>query len=179
MDAGIISNRYAKAIFQYASERKEENQLREELKILSEQFFAVPLLKKVLDDPTVSSAVKIDVLTTAAGKKISDTCSQVFRLVVNNGRAHYMQPIALMYDKVYRKAKDMVVLKLTTKEPASDEVKNRLVDLIKKNSKQVDFVAKTDEEIIGGFILEMEDNRLDASVKNQLKQLRLELIHQV
>ena len=177
MDAGIISNRYAKAIFQYAAERKEENRLREELRVLSEQFLAVPTLKKVLDDPTVSPSVKIEVLTTAAGGKISDTCLQVIRMIVKNGRTRYMQSIALMYDKVYRKAKNRVILKLITTEPASDEMKNKLVSLIKKNNEQVDFVAKTDEDIIGGFILEIDDLRLDACIRNQLNQLRLELIH--
>jgi len=177
MDAGIISKRYAKAIFQYALERKEESRLREELKVLSEQFLAVPMLNMVLKDPTVSSAVKIEVLATAAGKKISDTYEQVIRLVVKNGRTRYMQSIALMYDKVYRKAKNMVILKLTTTEPASDEMKNKLVNLLKKNEEQVDFVAITDKDIIGGFILETEDLRLDACIKNQLNQLRLELIH--
>ena len=177
MDAGIISNRYAKAIFQYALERKEEDRLREELKILSEQFIAVPELKIVLDDPTVSPAMKIDVLSTAAGKKISDTCRQAFLLVIENGRAHYMQSIALMYDKVYRKAKSRMVLRLITTEPASDEMKNKLVDLVKKNNAQVDFITKIDKGIIGGFILEIDDIRLDASIRNQLNQLRLELIH--
>jgi len=177
MDAGIISNRYAKAIYQYASKRKEEDRLREELKILSEQFLAVSALKVVLDDPTVSSAVKIDILTTAVGKNISDTCKQVFYLIVKNGRAHYMQSITLMYDKVYRKAKNRMVLKLITTEPASEEMKNKLVNIVKKNDEQVDFMAKTDEGIIGGFILEIDDIRLDASIRNQLNQLRLELIH--
>jgi len=177
MDTGIISNRYAKAIFQYATECAEENRLREELKILSEQFLAVPALKRVLSDPTVSSAVKADVLTTAAGKNISNTCRQVIRLVVKNGRTHYMQSIALMYDKVYRKAKNRVILKLITTEPASDEMKNKLVDLVKNNDVQVDFEAKTDKDIIGGFILEIEDLRLDAGIRNQLNQLRLKLIH--
>ena len=177
MNSGIISNRYAKAIFQFALERKEENRLREELRILSEQFFTVPMLNKILDDPTVSPAIKIDVLTTAAGKKISDTYLQVISMIVKNGRTHYMQPIALMYDKVYRKAKDKVVMKLVTTEPASDETKKKLVKLVNKNDEQVDFVAKTDDDIIGGFILEIEDLRLDASIRNQLNQLRLELIH--
>ena len=177
MNAGIISNRYAKAIFQYALERNEESKLREEFRILSEQFTAVPLLKNVLDDPTVSTAVKIDVLATAAGKKISDTYLQVVSMIVKNGRAHYMQSIALMYDKVYRKKKDRIILKLITTEPASDEIKKNLVKLINKNEEQVDFAAKTDEGIIGGFVLEIEDLRLDASMKNQLNQLRLELIN--
>ena len=177
MNAGIISNRYAKAIFQYASEHKEENQLREELRILAEQFPAVPILRKILDDPTVSSDVKIDVLTTAAGKEISDTCRQVIRLIIKNGRAHYMQSIALMYDKVYRKAKNRVIVKLITTEPASNEMKDKLVDLVKQNDEQVDIVEKTEKDIMGGFILEIEDIRLDASIRNQLNHLRLELIH--
>jgi len=177
MDAGTISNRYAKAVFQYAMEHKEESRLREELKIMSDQFIAVPMLKNVLADPTVSPSVKIDVLTTAAGGEISDSCRQVIRLVIKNGRAHYMQFIALMYDKVYRKAKNIVILKLVTTEPASDEMKNKLVDLANYKNEQVNFMAQTDKDIIGGFILEIEDLRLDASIRNQLNQLRLELIH--
>ena len=177
MNSGIISNRYAKAIFQYALEHKEESRLREELKILSEQFFAVPMLNKVLNDPTVSSAVKIDILTTAAGKEVSEAYKQVVRVIVKNGRAYYMQSIALMFDKVYRKAKNRVILKLITPEPASNEMKHKLIDLVKQNNEHIDFAAKTDADIIGGFILEIEDLRLDASVRNQLNQLRLELIH--
>jgi F-type H+-transporting ATPase subunit delta len=177
MNAGIISNRYAKAIFQFALERNEENKLREEFRILSEQFLAVPLMKSVLDDPTVSQAEKINILTTAAGKTISDTYLQVISMIVKNGRTRFMQSIALMYDKVYRKAKNRVILKLITTEPASEDVKKNLVRLVNKNNEQVDFIAKTDEDIIGGFILEIEDIRLDASIKNQLNQLRLELIN--
>jgi F-type H+-transporting ATPase subunit delta len=177
MDAGIISHRYAKAFYQFAEERKEEDRLREELKALSEQFLALPLLKKTMDDPTVSSAVKIELLTTAAGKDISDTCRKALHLIVKNKRAHYIRSVALMYDKVYRKAKDMVIMKLVTTEPTSNEVKNKLVDLVKRNKEQVEFITETNEDLIGGFILEIEDLRLDASVKNLLNQLRLDLIH--
>jgi F-type H+-transporting ATPase subunit delta len=88
-----------------------------------------------------------------------------------------MQSIALMYDRVYRKAKDKVIMKLITTEPAGNDMKSKLVALIGKREEQVDFAAKTDEDIIGGFILEIDDLRLDASIKNQLNQLRLELIN--
>ena len=177
MDAGIISHRYAKAFYQFAVQSKEEDRLREELKILSEQFHSIPLLQKTLDDPTVPSAVKIELLTTAAGKDISDSCRKVIHLIVKNKREHYIRSVALMYDIVYRKAKGMVVMKLVTTEPASDEVKNKLVELVKRNNNQVEFATETNEDLIGGFILEIEDLRLDTSVKNLLNQLRLELIY--
>jgi F-type H+-transporting ATPase subunit delta len=68
-------------------------------------------------------------------------------------------------------------MKLVTTEPASNEMRNKLVDLVKYKNEQVDFVAETDKDMIGGFILEIDDLRLDASIRNQLNQLRLELIN--
>ncbi|MDR2057129.1 MAG: F0F1 ATP synthase subunit delta [Dysgonamonadaceae bacterium] len=178
MNVGTISTRYAKAIFQYAAGRGEEERLHAEMKALSEQFTAFPLLGKVLEDPTVPSAEKINVLITAAGKTPSDACQQAVRLVIKNGRGHYMQHIALVYDKVYRKEKNRTIIKLTTTEQADIDMQKALIDLVvKEKDKQVDFAATIDENIVGGFILEIEDFRLDASVKNQLNRLRLELVN--
>ena len=177
MDAGIISHRYAKAFYQFAEQRKEEDILRKELTTLAEQFPSIPLLQKTLDDPTIPAAMKTEILTTAAGNDISDTCRKVIQLIVKNKREHYIRPVALMYDLVYRKAKNMVVMKLVTTEPANSDVKKKLVDLVKKNHDQVEFITETNEDLIGGFILEIEDLRLDTSVKTLLNQLQLELIY--
>jgi F-type H+-transporting ATPase subunit delta len=176
MNTGVISKRYAKAIFRFASDKGKETRLREEMKALSDQFVAVPALKKVLDDPTVPAVEKKKVLITAAGKNASDVYQRVVEMVVANGREHQMLSIALMYDKVYRKEKNMVVIQLTTVEPADQEMKEELIRLvIKDKAEKPDFAAKTDPDIIGGFVLGVDDLRLDASVRNQLNQLRLEL----
>jgi F-type H+-transporting ATPase subunit delta len=177
MNTGIISGRYAKAIFQYASEHGEETLLYEEMKTLSKQFITIPLLKKVLDDPTVSVEEKVDVLITAVGKKVSNTYKHVMRTVVINGRAHHVQFIALKYEEVYRQGKNIVIVKLTTTEPASQAMKEALVELIHKGyNEEVDFESEISNDIIGGFILEVEDSCLDASVKNQLNRMKLELV---
>lgn len=177
MDTGVIAKRYAKAIFQYAAGRGEETRLREEMQTLAQQFTHVPMLSKVLEDPTVPASEKVKTLVIAAGQTVSDTCRRTIELVVGNGRGHYMQSIARMYDNVYRKEKNITVIQLTTVETASPETKKALVDLIVKDkTPTVDFIAKTDANIIGGFILAVEDSRLDASVKNQLSRLKLELM---
>jgi F-type H+-transporting ATPase subunit delta len=177
MDSGVISVRYAKAIFQYALGKGEETHLLEEMKTLAGQFLAIPLLKKVLEDPTVPASDKINSLITAAGRNVSNTYKDVVQMVIKNRRGHYMQNIALMYSQVYRKEKNITLIRLTTVEVASEELKKNLIALVVKDkSKTVDFMAKTDNDIIGGFVLEVEDSRLDASVKNQLNQLRLELV---
>jgi len=195
MDSGTISTRYAKAIYKYAAGRGDETRLYEEMKTLSKQFPALPELNKVLENPIISSEEKIKLLTTAVGETASETCKNVLRVVVENGRASYMRQIALVYDQVYRKAKNIVLVKLTTVIGATDKEKQSMVELISRPTsplkgeseqvphlgggggiEQVDFAAETDADIIGGFILEVEDLRLDASVKNQLNKLKLELI---
>jgi F-type H+-transporting ATPase subunit delta len=147
------------------------------MKLLSMQFLALPELNKVLESPIMHSEEKVRLLTAAVGKTASETCKNVFRVIVENGRASYMQHIALVYDHVYRKEKNIVLVKLTTVTPPTEEEKKSMVELV-SNSKteQVDFATKTDADIIGGFILEVDDLRLDASVRNQLNTMKLELI---
>jgi F-type H+-transporting ATPase subunit delta len=81
-----------------------------------------------------------------------------------------METIVRMYDAVYRKAKGIVTVHLTTVEPANTQIKNELLPIIAQISGgKVDFQTQTDPNLIGGFILEIEDKRLNASVKEQLR----------
>jgi len=176
MDAGMISTRYASAIYEYAVEKKNETAAYQEMQVLIKSFSTYPMLRKVMNDPTISHAQKIQVLTTAPGARTNDLLKQILQVVVENGRANYMENIALAYNQIYREAKGIVIVNLTTVEPASEKTKQALIEIISKgNSKQVEFYTQTNSDIIGGFVLEIGDKRLDASVKNQLNQLRLNL----
>jgi F-type H+-transporting ATPase subunit delta len=172
----MISTRYARAIYEYTSGKGNETVLQKEMQVLTKSFVDYPVLRKVMNDPTISSDQKVNILTVASGVHIHETLKQVFRMVVENGRAGYMENIALMYDEVYRKAKGIVVARLTTVDPANEKIKEALTLTISKGTtNQVEFQTKTDPDIIGGFILEIDDKRLDASVKEQLRIMSYEL----
>ncbi|MDR0798459.1 MAG: F0F1 ATP synthase subunit delta [Dysgonamonadaceae bacterium] len=177
MNAGIISTRYARAIYEFASERGEETALYREMKVLAQNFSGHPAMRRVMNDPVLSPEEKIKTLSIAAGVDISALLQQILRVVVRNGRANYMENIALMYDQVYRKAKGIVVAHLTTVTPADEPIRQTLVELISKviENKTVEFHSETDPGLIGGFVLDIEDNRLDASVKGQLNQIKCQI----
>ncbi len=176
MDAGRISARYAKAVYEFALEKGEETRLYEEMKTLSENFLSFRTMSKVMEDPTVLPQEKIKILSIAAGMEVSDTFKSLMRLVIGNKRENYMQMIALMYQEYYRKEKGILIAKLTTTDAVSEDIKNSLRKVIAEQShEEVDFVTRTDPAIIGGFILELDDKRLDASVRNQLNQIRIQL----
>lgn len=177
MDAGIISTRYARAIYEYAVEKKVETQVYNDMQVLLNSYSSYPDLKKVMNNPTVTSEEKIKLFIIASGVQIDATImTQIVQLIVENGRADYMENIALVYEEIYRKAKGIIIARLVTVAPTTDQIKQELAAVITNGSKEkVEFHAKTDTSIIGGFVLEVEDKRLDASVKNQLNQLRLNL----
>jgi F-type H+-transporting ATPase subunit delta len=176
MDTGVISTRYARAIYEYAAEKGNETALYREMQGLAKNFLAFPTLREVMNNPTVAPEQKINVLTTACGMQVNDTLTQILRLIIGNKRANYMENIALMYDEVYRKAKGIVIVQLTTVEPASEKTKEALIPVIAQaTGGKIEFHTETNPDLIGGFILEIEDKRLDASVKTQLKITNYEL----
>lgn len=176
MELCKISTRYAKAIYEYAAQKGDEYILYKELQTLALHFAELPYMKTLLDNPTIEKAQKLAVLKTAAGENISDTCLNVLELIVNNDRVDYTYSIALMYEKIYKTAKNILSVKLQSVKPIEDNARNALVNLIARNNETVEFINQTDDNLIGGFVLEIEDKRLDASVRNQLNEIRLELI---
>ena len=56
-------------------------------------------------------------------------------------------------------------------------LKERLQDVLgKKTGSEVFLEEKTDPSVLGGFVLDVDDLRLDASVSGQFRKLRRELI---
>jgi F-type H+-transporting ATPase subunit delta len=173
VDTGRISTRYAKALYAYAAELKEEDVLFEEMKTLSGSFVAHKSLQSVMENPTVSSEDKQKLLTTAGGNSVCKSYNSLLNLLAKNRRESYTQMIALSYQKIYKKEKGIITGKLTTVHPANEKVMQKLKTLIAGENKfQVDFITKINPNIIGGFILDVDFNQLDASVKSQLNRMQ-------
>ena len=72
----------------------------------------------------------------------------------------------------------MYVGKLITAVPMDSRMEELLRNMVSNATQDasVEFDTKVDETIQGGFILQLDDQRMDASVKGQLRYLREELM---
>ena len=69
---------------------------------------------------------------------------------------------------------------LTTAVKIDDKVKKQITDLISDVFKtKVELKENVDPEIVGGFILQVDDNYIDASIRNKLRKIKKELIGSV
>ena len=64
-------------------------------------------------------------------------------------------------------------MKLTTASVISDAVKNEIVAQLKKTGgfENVELEQKVDENLIGGFVLQVGDKLVDASIAYDLKHI--------
>ncbi len=178
MDTGRISTRYARALYAFAVELKEEDNLFEKMKILSGSFVAYKSLQKVMEDPTISSADKKKLLITAGGNSECKSFVNLLNLLAQNRRESYVQMIALMYQKIYKKEKGIITAQLTSVNAPDEKSMQKLKTLVSGGKYKVDFITHMDSKIIGGFVLDVDFNQLDASVKTQLAKIKMQLLEE-
>jgi len=101
-------------------------------------------------------------------------------LIVKNGRESFIPAIARDFMFETKKYKGITESVLTTALKVDDKVLNQIKDLISGIFKtKVDLKESINPEILGGFILQVDDSYIDASVKNKLRKIKKELIGSV
>ena len=172
MNNGKISIRYAKALLSSAKEAKVEEQVYSEMTTLDSAFAQIQLLKQAMTNPTLTKVDKIKLLNSVFNNKASKLTQGFINLVVENGREDYFHRIALSFQELYRKDKNIVVTHLTTAIELDEPLKKKIIQSVEEqeNSK-VELRTEINPDIIGGYILDIDGKRLDASIIRQLSKL--------
>ena len=80
--------------------------------------------------------------------------------------------MALMYQELYRKINNTVVTNLTSAIELPVALQNKIVAWIEKNrGVKVELRTEINPDIIGGYIIDIDNNRLDANISGQLSKL--------
>ncbi|NDW10615.1 F0F1 ATP synthase subunit delta [Dysgonomonas sp. 520] len=177
MNSGLISTRYARALFEYASDKRMEDTVFNEMKRLYAAFDGENNLRTILDNPVLLNSDKFELIKTAAGGKVSDIFERFIDLVLHQRREFQLQSICLVYMDLYRDHKNISVGRLVTASAIDKTTEDKIKRLV--NTKQggtLEFETLVDPKIDGGFILYIDTYRLDASVATQLKKIKEQLL---
>lgn len=179
MNEGLIPKRYAKALLKFAQERGVEEKLYGLTSNLCRSFAEHEQLDATLANPFVDAEKKIQLLTTAAGATEADTVYADFlKLLRQNNRLDMARAIALAYGEEYRRSHSIYRVEVTSAAPMGVAEEARLKKLIESHLKggTMEYTTRVNPDLIGGFTVKINSENLDASVRNQLKQLQLKLL---
>lgn len=178
MDIGVISVRYARALLKAATDNNIESMVYKEMSSLAQSYIQVPRLRLTIDNPMLPKDKKLDLLVVAAGNEVSELTRKFIQLVLREDRESVIQFMANSYITLYRKQCNIIRGKLTTAVAVSPETEQKMRNMVESKTKgKVEFETEVNPDIIGGFILEYDTYRLDASVQSQLRKVLAELKH--
>ncbi|NLZ94787.1 MAG: F0F1 ATP synthase subunit delta [Bacteroidales bacterium] len=177
MNKGLIAVRYARALLKFAENNNKEREIYEQALFLQDVFVETPSLHTALENPLIPKKKKREFIITASGKNISDLFLKFIDLLLENDRQDCLQSIMMQYQDAYNKSKNILRGKLITAIEIDDTT---VADLIKSIEHKVEGKLElekiVDPTILGGFILDLDSTRWDASLIRQLNSIKQQYI---
>jgi F-type H+-transporting ATPase subunit delta len=175
MNDSKISVRYSRAIFQSALEQNILDKINEDMIFISE-ICKAPETKEFLHSPIIAPSKKTIIFHNILGDNVEKITLSLIDLIVKNGRESYLPAITRVFIHETMKYKGITESLLTTAVKVDAKIKKQITDLVSEVfDTKVELKEIIDTEIIGGFILRVDDNYIDASIRNKLRKIKKEL----
>jgi F-type H+-transporting ATPase subunit delta len=176
MNDSKISVRYARALFQSALEKNILDKVFQDMLLISEVCKA-PETKEFLHSPIIVPSKKEAIFQAIFGDNIEKITLSLIDLCVKHGRESFIPAIARVFIHETKKHNGITETVLTTAVKIDDSLRKQITDLITRNfNTEVELKENIDPEIVGGFILQIDDSYIDASIRNKLRKIKKELI---
>lgn len=167
--------RYAKSLLELALEQNKLDRCFQDMKMIQTVLDQSDELKSVLRSPVITQAKKDKILKELFGDKVDVLTMSFLNIVGEKGRDSLLPEIISAFVDQVKRYKQIMVAKIVSAVPLSDELRQKIRDIILKvHEGKLELVEEVDEEIIGGFILNIADKRIDASIRGQIRELRKE-----
>lgn len=202
MNTGIIATRYATALLKLVDETGSGETVAAQVQTVEKALDEVPDFRRAVDDPAVAPAKKIalfeaalsSVAESVEGTSLAPDLRKFLELLIRNGRIGDVRLIFTTFVTEYYRARHIKRAKLVVADPAllnpeptpSDRelaeplrptLDVRLRDLVEKQTGcKLILNTEVNPSLIGGFVFEVEDTVLDASVSRQLDIIRSQFI---
>lgn len=177
MNAGVISSRYGKALLKFVQETGAGEKVYSQACVLVLRMRELSQLADALQKhPEINADRKLEIVAAALGEPLADEMVRFIRLVHVNRRMEFLGRMMDSFISQYRNVKGIKMGRVVTALPAPglNEKMKRLV--YERTGADLVLEENVDPDIIGGFIFEVDDLRMDASVRTQFRRLRRELI---
>ncbi|GGD49585.1 ATP synthase F1 subunit delta [Muriicola marianensis] len=179
MNESRAAARYARAILDFAVEKKKTDVLENDMRAIVETIGGSKELREMLSSPVLKAEAKKKALLSVF-KGCDSITEGLLNLLFQNRRINLLNEVALKYIILNEELKGEGVAFVTTAVPLSGELEKRVLKEVSKiTGNKVVLKNKIDESIVGGFILRIGDLQYDASIANQLNTIKREFTKSV
>lgn len=173
-----IATRYAKSILDLGIEQNTLDDIYKDMVVLKDALTNRDF-KLFVKSPIIKGSKKQSTFKAIFGDTLSNTTNLFFNLLAKKGRESELPEIATSFLQQYKKYKKVSEIKLTTANPLSESALNSIKAALLQSDatdQEVEITTAVNPELIGGFVIEMEDKLYDASIAHKLRGIKKEFL---
>ena len=173
-----LAGRYAKSILDLAIEQGQLEAVYADMKYIQAACNASSEFVNMLRSPIIKADQKNSILSAVLKNNVGVLTNAFIVLLVKKGRESDLHEIAKTFIEQYNGMKGIHQVALTTAVEISADMKNSIEQKVKSDNSfaSVELTTKTDGSLIGGFVLEFNNNLLDASISRDLKDIKKQFL---
>lgn len=169
--------RYVKSLLSLAVEKGVLETVHHDMQVITGICTTNREFVMMLKSPLIRHERKRAILEKMFMGKVDALTMSILDILTRKNRERLIPSIATEFHEAYNEHKGIGRATVSVASPLDKELRSVLETIVKKLSdrKTVEIDERVDESLIGGFVLNVGDRQIDASVKNKLKLLSLKL----
>jgi len=174
MNVSPVAYRYARSLMQLAREKGVMEAVREDMLLVASTCAENNDLRVMLRSPVIRADMKNKVLGRVFGGNIGHMTERFIAILVRKGREGILPEIAEGFQNVYRTEHDILMAEVRSAVPLTDEARAQVKKMAEKRhpGKSILIEESVDPSLIGGVVVRIGDEQVDASVSRRLSDLR-------
>ena len=165
--------RYAKSLLDLANEKNMLEEINKDMHLIASTVGENRELELFLKSPIVKSDQKQKALDKIF-ISVSDMTKAFVRIITSKGREGILGLIAQKFIEQHKIYKGIISAELKSAIKLDAELKNKILALLNTENKPIEVTETVDKDLIGGFIVKVNDKQIDASIASRIAELKLE-----
>ena len=169
------ASRYVKSLLGLAVEKKALEEVHRDMLLFSDAISKSRPFELLLQSPVIRHDKKLEILKKIFQGKVHSLTMAFFEIITRKNREPILVGVAREFHNAYNEYKGIGKATVTTAIPLDASLRAEMEILVRKYSdkKQIELIEKVDSDLIGGFVLNVGDRQVDASIKSKIKTLKL------
>ena len=174
MSSARIAARYAKSLLELAIEQGKDQEIAADMRLFGQVCKDNRDFQLVLKNPIIKHDKKLNILKAIFEERVEPITMSIFELITRKNREAILPSLAAEFARQHNQKQGIVEASVWTTFELEDDLQGEFRELVEKIAgKKVDLKPIVDPDLIGGFVLRIEDKQIDESLRSKLQHLRL------
>jgi F-type H+-transporting ATPase subunit delta len=172
-----LATPYAEALLQVAESRQETDTVATQARELLVLWNSSAQLREAMASPVLEPEAKKAALSALFDGQVTASVQNLLKLLADRQRIAVLDAVLERFLELYRELRQITLAKVSSATPLSEEQQAQLNQKVQAiaGTQAVEFELNVDPALIGGFVVNLGSQVIDASLAGQVRRLGLAL----